>query len=154
MIDERDPGWPGGRRISDRRVARDRGGAYGLAAAKALPDAVQVADRCELMENASLAFLNSIRKSMRQIRKIICATRINPKVLVPTERPQHQGCLRREQTNAVIMAIAKGGARIKKIVRRAGHRGLVRQPSGHNATTADCEKCVCSRTDRPVYLVA
>lgn len=31
-------------------IARDRGGAYGLAAAKALPNAVQVADRWHLME--------------------------------------------------------------------------------------------------------
>ncbi|EAQ34228.1 hypothetical protein NB311A_09621 [Nitrobacter sp. Nb-311A] len=32
-------------------VSRDRGGGYGEAAAKALPDAVQVADRWHLMEN-------------------------------------------------------------------------------------------------------
>jgi len=40
-------------------VARDRGGGYGLAAQKALPDAVQVADRWHLMENASHAFLDA-----------------------------------------------------------------------------------------------
>jgi transposase len=34
-------------------VSRDRGGGYGEAVAKALPDAVQVADRWHLMENAS-----------------------------------------------------------------------------------------------------
>jgi hypothetical protein len=39
-----------------RVVSRDRGGGYGEAAAKALPDAVQVADRWHLMENASAAF--------------------------------------------------------------------------------------------------
>jgi len=44
-------------------VARDRGGGYGEAAAKALPDAVQVADRWHLMENASRAFLEAVRKS-------------------------------------------------------------------------------------------
>lgn len=37
-------------------VARDRGGGYGEAATKALPHAVQVADRWHLMENASRAF--------------------------------------------------------------------------------------------------
>jgi len=42
-------------------VARDRGGAYALAAAKALPDATQVADRWHLMENASRAFLDAVR---------------------------------------------------------------------------------------------
>ena len=36
-----------------RVVSRDRGGGYGEAAAKALPGAVQVADRWHLMENAS-----------------------------------------------------------------------------------------------------
>jgi hypothetical protein len=48
-----------------RVVSRDRGGGYGEAAAKALPDAVQVADRWHLMENASAAFLNAVRRSMR-----------------------------------------------------------------------------------------
>ena len=47
-------------------IARDRGGGYGEAAAKALPLAVQVADRWHLMENASRAFLDAVRKSMRQ----------------------------------------------------------------------------------------
>ena len=47
-------------------VARDRGGGYTLAAAKALPHATQVADRWHLMENASHAFLDAVRKSMRQ----------------------------------------------------------------------------------------
>ena len=46
-------------------VSRDRGGGYGEAAAKALPNAIQVADRWHLMENASAAFLDAVRKSMR-----------------------------------------------------------------------------------------
>lgn len=49
-------------------VARDRGGGYALAAAGALPKATQVADRWHLMENASGAFLDAVRTSMRQIR--------------------------------------------------------------------------------------
>lgn len=109
-------------------IARDRGGAYGLAAAKALPDAVQVADRWHLMENASRAFLDAVRKSMRQIRKTLKATRVNPKLLTAAERLQYEGYLRREQTNAAIIALAKDGIMIKEIVRRTGHsRGLVRQ---------------------------
>ena len=47
-----------------RIVSRDRGGGYGKASAKALPDAIQVADRWHLMENASAAFLDAVRKSM------------------------------------------------------------------------------------------
>src|SRR5438094_827498 len=57
-------------------IARDRGGGYGEAAARALPHAVQVADRWHLMENASRAFLDAVRKSMRQIRSAIGATTI------------------------------------------------------------------------------
>ena len=88
-----------------RVVSRDRGGGYGEAAAKALPDAVQVADRWHLMENASAAFLNAVRRSMRVIRTAIGATMINPKLLTCAERLQYEGYLRRTQTNAVIMAL-------------------------------------------------
>ncbi|MFD2051936.1 ISL3 family transposase [Mesorhizobium calcicola] len=42
-------------------VSRDRGGGYGEATAKALPNAVQVADRWHLMENTSAAFLGNAR---------------------------------------------------------------------------------------------
>ena len=55
-------------------VSRDRGGGYGEAAAKALPGAIQVADRWHLMENASAAFLEAVRRSMRVIRTAIGAT--------------------------------------------------------------------------------
>ncbi len=67
-------------------IARDRGGGHGEAAAKALPHAVQVADRWHLMENASRTFLDAVRKSMRQIRTVIGATTINPKLLTAAER--------------------------------------------------------------------
>src|SRR3974390_358280 len=109
-------------------VARDRGGGYGEAAAKALPHAIQVADRWHLMENASRAFLDAVRKSMRQIRSAIGATTINPKLLTAAERLQYEGYLRREETNAAIMALSKSGTPIKEIVRQTGHsRKLVRQ---------------------------
>ena len=41
-------------------LSRDRGGGYGEAATKALPGAIQVADRWHLMENASAAFLDAL----------------------------------------------------------------------------------------------
>ena len=108
-------------------VARDRGGGYALAAARALPKATQVADRWHLMENASRAFLDAVRKSMRQIRTATGATTINPSLLTAAERIQYEGYLRREDTNAAILGMAKDGASIKEIVRRTGHsRGLVR----------------------------
>ncbi|MEZ2223528.1 ISL3 family transposase [Rhizobium sp. RCC_161_2] len=109
-------------------VARDRSGAYVLAAAKALPEATQVADRWHLMENASRAFLDAIRKSMRQIRTAIGSATINPDLLTAAERIQYQGYLHREETNSAILDLAKSGVAIKEIVRRTGHsRGLVRR---------------------------
>jgi transposase len=59
-------------------VARDRGGGYALAAGTALPQATQVADRWHLMENASHAFLDAVRKTLLQIRRVIGAATINP----------------------------------------------------------------------------
>ncbi len=109
-------------------VSRDRGGGYALAAAKALPQAIQVADRWHLMENASHAFLDAVRKSMRQIRTAIGAATVDPELLTAAERLQYEGYVRREETNAAILAHAKMGASIKEIVRNTGHsRGLVRK---------------------------
>ena len=109
-------------------IARDRGGGYGEAAARALPDAVQVADRWHLMQNASRAFLDAVCKSMRQIRSAIGATTINPKLLTAAERLQYEGYLRREETNTAILALSKNGIAIKQIVRQTGYsRRLVRQ---------------------------
>ncbi len=109
-------------------MARDRGGGYALATQKALPNAVQVADRWHLMENASHAFLDAVRKSMRQIRSAIGAATINPVLLTAAEKLQYEGYLRREETNAAILAMAKEGATIKEIVRSAGYsRGWVRK---------------------------
>ena len=59
-------------------VFRDRGGGYVAAAAKALPQSDPSADRWHLMENASRAFLDPVRKSMRQIRTAIGAATIIP----------------------------------------------------------------------------
>jgi len=109
-------------------VSRDRGSGYREATAKALPQAIQVADRWHLMENASAAFLDAVRKSMRSIRTAIGATSINPDLLTAAETLQYQGYLRREQTNAAIMKLADEAIPIKEIVRRTGHsRKLIRQ---------------------------
>lgn len=108
-------------------VARDRGGAYAVAAAKALPEATQVADRWHLMENASHAFLEAVRASMRPIRAAIGATVVDPALLSAAERLQYEGYLRREEAGTVIVTQAKAGLAIKEIVRRTGHsRGYVR----------------------------
>lgn len=109
-------------------IARDRGGGFALAASRALPHALQVADRWHLMENASAAFLGAVRKSMRQIRAVIGAAVVDPALLTAAERLQHEGYLRREEINVAIAASAERGATIKQISRETGHsRGLVRK---------------------------
>ena len=109
-------------------IARDRGGGYGHAASRALPDAIQVADRWHLMENASAAFLDAVRRSMPQIREALGARGVDPDVLICAERRQYDGFLRRERTNADILRLAQTGTSIKQIARQTGHRRkLVRQ---------------------------
>jgi transposase len=109
-------------------VARDRGGGYGQAVTRVHPEALQVADRWHLMENASAAFLAAIRRQMTAIRRAAGTTVIDPALLTRAERIQYDGYLRREQTNAAIMGLAKGGMAIKAIVRHtACSRKMVRQ---------------------------
>jgi len=108
-------------------ISRDRGGGYGQAATRAAPQAVQVADRWHLMENASAAFLEAVRRSMRPIRMALGSTTIDPALLTHAERLQHDGYLRREEAYGIIRALAKAGTPIKEIVRRTGRsRKLVR----------------------------
>ncbi len=109
-------------------VSRDRGGGYGEAIAKALPNATQVADRWHLMENASAAFEAAVLLSMRAVRSVLGATTIDPALLTASERLQHEGFLRREDTTRQILALKEAGHSIKEIVRRTRHsRKLVRQ---------------------------
>ena len=109
-------------------IARDRGAGYKQAAAEGLPDAVQVADRWHLMENASAAFLNAVRRSMHAIRKAVGVGTVDPASLSAAERRQHSGWLLREAENASILALAAQGVAIKEIMRRMDKsRGLVRQ---------------------------
>jgi transposase len=116
-------------------VSRDRGGGYGEAAAKALPNAIQVADRWHLMENASAAFLDAVRRFMSKIRTAIGATTIDPKLLTCAEKLRYQGYLRRQDSHAAIAALVSDGVPLKEIVRRTGHsRNLVRQISRGGGT--------------------
>lgn len=69
------------------------------------------------------AFLDAVRKSMRQIPTVIGATTIDPKLLTAAERLQYEGYLRREETNAAILALSKNGIPIKQIVRKLAIAG-------------------------------
>lgn len=109
-------------------VARDCNGGYGGAVARALPEAVQVADRWHLLENASAAFLAAVRRSMPVIREAIGAKKIDPKLLTAAEKLQFEGFQRRQRTNLMVRRMAGDGVPIKRIVRLTGlSRGLVRQ---------------------------
>ncbi|CAO4180117.1 Transposase [Methylorubrum aminovorans] len=108
-------------------LARDRGGGYGEAAARALPTTIQVADRWHLMENASAAFLDAVRKSMTAIRTAVGATMIDPDRLTCAERLQYEGYCRRMVTAEAILMLSRQGMSIRQIVRTTGHsRRLVR----------------------------
>lgn len=74
------------------------------------------------------AFLDAVRRWMRQIRSAVGAMIIKPELPTAAERLQYEGYLHREETNAVILALSKDGVAIKEIVRRTGHsRGTVRR---------------------------
>lgn len=109
-------------------VARDRNGGYGSAVTRALPEAIQVADRWHLLENASAAFLAAVQRSMPAIRKAIGAKTLDPKLLTAAEKLQYEGFRRRQQTNRMVREMADEGVPIKRIVRSTGlSRKLVRQ---------------------------
>ena len=109
-------------------IARDRGAGYRQAATAGRPEAVQVADRWHLMENASAAFLTAVQRSMTAIRKAVGMGIVDPTSLSAAECRQHAGWLRREAQNTDILALAAQGVAIKEIVRQTQNsRGLVRK---------------------------
>lgn len=101
-------------------ITRDRGGGYGQAGREGAPDAIQVADRWHLMENASEAFSRAVRGSMQLIRQALGSTVIDPTLLTSAERLQYEGYRRRAETGEIIHALAREGVSIKEIGRRVG----------------------------------
>ena len=108
-------------------IARDRSGGYGFAAAQGRPEAVQVADRWHLTENASAAFILAIRRRMRDVRGAFGQGIVDPATLTAAERLQYEGWERRIAEEATIRALYAKSIAIKEIVRRTGRsRKLVR----------------------------
>jgi transposase len=101
-------------------VSRDRGAGYGRAASQGAPQAVQVAGRWHLMENASAAFLEAVRRSMKAIRQVLGSTVIDPALLTCAERIQYEGFVRRREDSRGIKALAETGKSIKDITRATG----------------------------------
>ena len=113
-------------------VSRDRGAGYGRAASKDASQAIQVAGRWHLMENASAVFLEAVRRSMQAIRRVLGSTFINPALPASAERIQHDGFQRRQNNSEPIKAATASGKLIKEITRSTGRRaaGLVRERCG------------------------
>jgi transposase len=131
LLPDREPvtieGWLA-RHPEVRVISRDRGGGYGQAATRAAPQAMQIADRWHLMENASAALLDAVRRSMRPVRAALGSTVIDPALLTYAERLQHEGYLPRGEARGLIRTLAQAGTPIKEIVRRTGRsRKLVRE---------------------------
>jgi transposase len=118
-------------------VSRDRGGGYGQAASRAAPQAMQVADRWHLMENASAAFLQAVRQSTRDIRKALTSTAIDPALLTCAERLQYEGFLRRQDDSQAIKRLAKAGQSIKAITRQTGRSRTSRNSMRTGVTAAE-----------------
>jgi transposase len=101
-------------------IARDRGASYCEAASKGAPQAVQVADRWHLIENASAAFLDLVRQHMRTIKGALATNSFDPTVLSCAERRQWDGFQRRKETTDAVLELARKGVAIKEIVRQLG----------------------------------
>jgi transposase len=108
-------------------VSRDRGGSYGRAATLGTPQAIHVADRWHLTENASAAFLEAMQRAIPSIRQALGSTVIDPALLTCAERIQYDGFVRRQDSHQAIKALAAQGISIKAIARQtARSRKLVR----------------------------
>jgi hypothetical protein len=105
-------------------VARERGGVYGEAIAKALPDAEQVADRWHLMDSGR-AFLDAVGMSMRKITQAVGSNVVNPQLLTYAGKLQYEGYLPRQETNEAIHELSKTGTSMRQIVRETGHSGKI-----------------------------
>ena len=80
------------------------------------------------MANASAAFLEAVRRSVKPLREALGVTTVDPDLLTSVERRQLEGAKRRDEINATVLALAEKGVSLKEIGRRQGlSRGTVRR---------------------------
>jgi transposase len=101
-------------------VCRDRGGGYREAVTKGAHQALHIADRWHLLENASAAFLDVVLRHMRHLRRAVASEEVDPKRLSAVEKQQWAGWLRRDEVNEKVRALHKSGTALKAIVRATG----------------------------------
>jgi transposase len=80
-------------------VCRDRGSGYREGAAKGAPQALQIADRWHLLENATAAFVETVKRHMGDLRRAITGGDIDPETLSAAEKVQWAGWQRRDEMN-------------------------------------------------------
>jgi transposase len=98
-------------------VCRDRGGGYREGATKGAPQATQVADRWHLLENATAAFMDVVRRHMSPIRRAVAYGDVDPGALSAAEKRQWAGWQRREEVNGSVRELHRQGESLRAIVR-------------------------------------
>ena len=101
-------------------MCRDRSGGYREGADKGAPRALQIADRWHLLENATAAFVEAVKRQMRHLRRAITSGDIDPKALTAAEKLQWNGWQRRDEVNGMVRGLHRQGRSIKAIVRTTG----------------------------------
>ena len=101
-------------------VCRDRGGGFREGATKGAPRALQICGRWHLLENATAAFVEAVKRHMGDLRRAITGGNIDPDVLSSAEKVQWAGWKRRDEVNGTVRSLKSQGHSIKGIVRATG----------------------------------
>ncbi len=101
-------------------VCRDRGSGFREGATKGAPQALQICDRWHLLENATAAFVEAVKRHMGDLRRAITGGDIDPEVLSSAEKVQWAGWKRRDEVNGTVRSLKSQGHSIKGIVRATG----------------------------------
>ena len=84
------------------------------------PQALKVADRWHLLENATAAFVESVKRRMGDLRRAIAGDGVDPEALDAAEKKQWAGWQRRDEVNGTVRSLHGQGQSIMCIVRTTG----------------------------------